>query len=161
MVAGPQRRRRLGTGDLRIRLISVCAPNKNQLKKQRPGAIWYRGAILGAEKKDSDASVSESFSQYSTEFIRPGIDKTSNSPSRPRPRGWDGRSICCRASICRSCTPASCAAERSMAIELLLRGEVGAGAGGQIPAPGQQLHGPVVDLLVAGDGVWPRFSGIW
>lgn len=53
MVAGPQRRR-LGTGDLRIRLISVCAPNKNQLKKQRPGALWHRGAILGAEKKDSD-----------------------------------------------------------------------------------------------------------
>ena len=52
MVAGPQRRR-LGTGDLRIRLISVCAPNKNQLKKQRPGALWHRGAILGAEKKDS------------------------------------------------------------------------------------------------------------
>ena len=93
VVAGPQRRRRLGTGDLRIRLISVCAPNKNQLKKQHPGAIWHRGAILGAEKKDSDASVSESFSQYSTEFIRPGIDKTSNSPSRPRPRGWDGRSF--------------------------------------------------------------------
>ena len=30
---------------------------------------------------------------------------------------------------------------------------MGAGAGGQIPAPGQQLHGPVVDLLVAAHGV--------
>ncbi len=28
----------------------------------------------------------------------------------------------------------------------------GAGAGGQIPAPGQEPHGPVVDLLVAGHG---------
>ena len=43
--------------------------------------------------------------------------------------------------------------------ELLLCGEVGAGAGGQIPAPGQQLHGPVVDLLVAGNGVGHSLPG--
>ena len=81
-MAGPQRRRRLGTGDLRIRLISVCAPNKNQLKKQRPGALWHRGAILGAEKKDSDTDASESFLYSTDEFIQLGIDKTSDNPSR-------------------------------------------------------------------------------
>ena len=44
--------------------------------------------------------------------------------------------------------------------ELLLRGEVGAGAGGQVPAPGQQPHGPVVDLLVPGDGVCHGLPGL-
>ena len=34
----------------------------------------------------------------------------------------------------------------------LLRGEVAAGAGGQIAAPWQEPHGPVVDLLIAGHG---------
>ena len=41
---------------------------------------------------------------------------------------------------------------------------MGAGAGGQVPAPGQQLHGPVVDLLVAGDGIghgFPAFREGW
>ena len=35
----------------------------------------------------------------------------------------------------------------------LLRGEVTARAGGQIAAAGQQLHGAVVDLLIAGHGL--------
>ena len=42
--------------------------------------------------------------------------------------------------------------------EQLLRGEVAAGAGGQISAPGQQLHGPVVDLLIPGHGVGHRLA---
>ena len=43
--------------------------------------------------------------------------------------------------------------------EFLLCGEVGAGAGGQQAAPGQQLHGPVVDLFVACHGVLHRLPG--
>ena len=34
--------------------------------------------------------------------------------------------------------------------------QVGAAGSGQIPAPGQQLHGAVVDLLVAAHGVLHR-----
>ena len=41
--------------------------------------------------------------------------------------------------------------------EILFVHEVGTGAGSQIPAPGQQLHGPAVDLLIAPVGI---FSGI-
>ena len=44
--------------------------------------------------------------------------------------------------------------------ELVLRGKMAAGAGGQVAAPGQQPHGPVVDLLVAGDGVGHGFPGL-
>ena len=44
--------------------------------------------------------------------------------------------------------------------ELLLCGEVGAGAGGEKTAPGQQLHGPVVDLLIPGDGVGNGPAGL-
>ena len=40
--------------------------------------------------------------------------------------------------------------------EQLLGGKVGAAGSGQIPAPGQQLHGAVVDLLVAAHGVLHR-----
>ena len=42
--------------------------------------------------------------------------------------------------------------------EQFFRGEVAAGAGGQISAPGQQLHGPVVDLLIPGHGVGHRLA---
>mgnify|MGYP007025138108 CR=1 FL=1 len=44
--------------------------------------------------------------------------------------------------------------------EFFLRGEVGAGAGGQQAAARQQPHGPVVDLLVAGQGVGDGFAGL-
>ena len=40
--------------------------------------------------------------------------------------------------------------------EQLLGGKVGAAGRGQIAAPGQQLHGPVVDLLVPAHGVLHR-----
>ena len=44
--------------------------------------------------------------------------------------------------------------------ELFLCGEVGAGAGSHISAPGQQTHGPVVDLLVPGDGIADGLAGL-
>ena len=44
--------------------------------------------------------------------------------------------------------------------EQLLGGEVAARAGGQISAPGQQLHGPVVDLLIAAHGVVYRLAAL-
>ena len=44
--------------------------------------------------------------------------------------------------------------------EQLIGHKVGAGTGGQIAAPGKQLHGPAVDLPIAPDGRLHRLAGL-
>ena len=56
-------------------------------------------------------------------------------------------------------TSASAAAEASILRNSSVGHKVGAGAGGQIAALGQQFHGPAVDLPIAPDGGLHRLAG--
>ena len=84
---------------------------------------------------------------------RPGTGKTSgsSSPGTPQRMGWSG-ACWLHFDLPQLTVGVLCGGVQHLD-EQLLGGKVGAAGRGQIAAAGQQLHGAVVDLLVAAHGV--------